>query len=146
MILLDAAPQYVEMNVFVTVVLALFGLIIGTFIILASKISNLRDNISVTVKDVAISMKDVDNRLIVAEQKNLGDDRGITILFSKVDSLEKERVRDVIQFTEMLSKLNNTLGKMEVTMENNNVIMTDLKNNMLIQNEEINKLKYKDKG
>ena len=108
--------SYVQYAEFVTVCVGLFTLTVVGFWTVIYLIGKVKD------------------RLIVTEEQNKTDVRGIDDLWDavkenrvKMESIEKQRGEDIRLFTDSIGKLNITLGKIEVTMENNNKVIDELK-------------------
>ena len=129
---ISPSAQYVEYGVFVTVCIALFTLLVAGFAVTISKISNLI------------------NRTATIEQQNQGDLINIDDLWdavkenrNKMDALELQRGKDVLLFTEAIGKLNVTLGKIEVTLENSNNVMEKIEKRIEGQDKQIDELKQR---
>lgn len=124
MIILAEAQTPLTLEVFLPLMVTIITMIIGSYLLISNKITSMA------------------NRVSIAEEKNRNDEKNIDLISSELENLKKDRVRDIISFTEMLGKFNTTLSKFEVTLENNNNIMADFKSNMEQQWNEINGLKY----
>ena len=109
--------QYVEWPEFIVVILAVVSLIIAITSIAFNKISSVSERIAVT------------------EKQNEGDEQNFKVLFSKIDYLEKERVNDKIIYNEAINKLNITLSKIEIALENNNSVVKELKDQLNRRND-----------
>lgn len=101
--------QVVTWEQFITVMIGIVALIATITSIVYGKISSISE------------------RLAVAEKQNEADDNNFKVLYEKVDSLSKDRVNDKIIYNEAINKLNMTLSKIEVALENNNIIVRELK-------------------
>lgn len=126
------STQFVEYGIYITVNIAIFTLIATSFAIAIAKISSLI------------------NRVAAVEQQNQGDLTNIDDLWdaikenrNKMDTLEQQRGKDVLLFTEAIGKLNVTLGKIEVTLENSNNVMEKIEKRIEGQDKQIDELKQK---
>lgn len=110
------AVKYVEYPEFITVVIGVVSLLLGITAVIYGAIGRVRDKVN-----------DTSERVAVTEKQNDGDDNNFKILFQKIDYLEKERTNDKIIYNDAINKLNMTLGKIETTLENNNTLVRELK-------------------
>lgn len=101
--------QHVAFSDFVVVTIAVITLIAAVSAIAFSKVSSVSERVAVT------------------EKQNEGDENNFKVLFSKIDYLERERVNDKILYNEAINKLNLTLGKIEGALENNNILVRELR-------------------
>lgn len=113
--------HFVEWTDLLTVVGGVVAVILGITAIIYAKIGNVSEKVN-----------SVSERVAVTEKQNENDDHSFKILFSKLEQFEQARNNDRQLFNENINKLTLTLGKIEVTMENNNEIIKELK-------EELNK-------
>ena len=101
--------QHIGLPEFITVTIAMITLIAAVTGMILSKMSSLSERVAVT------------------EKQNEGDEKSFAVLYDKIDYLEKERVNDKILYNDAINKLNLTLGKIENTLENNNILVRELK-------------------
>jgi len=137
--------QFVEYSVFVPVAIGMIGLILTAawllLVFFKGEVKGLHTRIS-SAKDEVSNIK---ARVSIIERQNEGDNDNIKDIWTRIEIMEKQRTTDVIQFTEALGKLNNTLGKIEITLENSNGVMQKIERRLEDQDKEISRLKYRDK-
>ena len=119
-------PQYVEIGLFVTVSIAIIGLIVGSFAVLVNKVSSLKTDITNLKSDLAVALNQNDT-----------DDKNIDSLWSEVNGLKKDRSNDVLQFTKSLGELNTTLSGINITLNNTNSVMTKMEQRLEEQGKQI---------
>lgn len=109
------AVSYVEWPEFISVVLGVVALTLGISAILFGKITAVNDKV-----------QNVSEKAAVAEKQNETDKESLKIIFSKIETMEKDRMQDKLMYIETINKLNLTLKEIEVTLENNNKIVGEL--------------------
>lgn len=136
--------QFVEYNVFVPITIGIVTIILmGAWLLFTyfrSENRTINEELSI-IKD---NISDNKAKLSVVQQQNQGDNDNIKDIWGRIEAMEKQRSTDVIQFTEALGKLNNTLGKIEITLENSNEVMKKIEVKLEDQSKEIIRLKIKE--
>lgn len=138
--------QFVEYDVFVPIIIGIVSIVLTSVWILFGYFKN--EN-RVIYQKISLGEKNISNvksRLSVVETQNQGDSDNIKDIWTRIESMERQRATDVIQFTEALGKLNNTLGKIEVTLENSNNVMEKIEKRLEDQDKEITRLKVVKEG
>jgi hypothetical protein len=134
MILLEVQPQYIELGVFVTIILAMFSLIVGGFALLLSKLGSVKKEVTDQGKIIAVVASD-----------NESDKTNISKLWQTVNNINQQRTTDTIKFTETVGNLNVTLGKIEVTLENVSKVIVKMDQRLEDQDKVISELKKEKK-
>lgn len=103
---MEYKTEYVEIGVFVTVVIALVTLIIGVAWVIVSKLIGVKEQVGKVETQNTTDIKNIDALWEAINDTNI-----------KMDELNQQRHSDVLLFTKAINELNLTLSKIEGTME-----------------------------
>lgn len=130
-----AKVQYVDIDLFISISVAMLGLILTGFLTVFKMIAGMKSDLSKSNEVIA-----------VAARNNVSDETSIKEIKNEMMLMKEQRAKDVLQFTEVISKLNVTLGKIEVTLENSNSLMEKFERRLEDQGKEIVELKINNNG
>lgn len=136
--------QFVEYSVFVPITIGIVTIILMGVWLLFNYFKGENKGMHARISLVKDDISSAKSRLSVVEKQNEGDNDNIKDIWIRIEAMERQRATDVIQFTEALGKLNNTLGKIEVTLENSNGVMQKIERRLEDQDKEITRLKVKE--
>ncbi len=132
----EVVQAYVEWGIFITIIIAMLGLIIGGFWVILSKIIGLR-------RDVSTEISNLKTEVALSSRQNISDKENISKLWETVNTMSQQRNTDTLEFTKTIGSLNTTLGKIEVTLENMGSTLEKINTKQEEQNKELNELKSK---
>jgi hypothetical protein len=119
-----------DIEVFVSVVLAIVGLVLTVGWIIYQKVTDHGERIS-----------SIEERNETQTSEIISLKEGQQSIMRTVTEIETRRAEDVLQMTKAIGDLNVTLSGINITMKFNNEIMVEMREAFKKQQEDISKLK-----
>lgn len=128
-------------EVFITVALALFGLVLMAYLILSSKltehkeaaakaVTEAKEKVEKAVDDVKDELNQVNKSISAHDEQHKTSFKMLNTLTTEIRFLHEGRREDSLRFADALTKLNTTLGKLESTLEHVNETMAKSMTNL----------------